>query len=137
MWKEMKDDYNLTEADIDHENSIFVGDAGGRTAHLRGGTAIPKDFSCSDRNLAHNIGIGYQAPEEFFLGEKPRDFTRDFDLVNFPFPEDSGRDVKFKKANKKDIVLFVGPPGAGKSTFFWKHLKPLGYERINQDKLKR
>lgn len=134
MWKEMKDDYNLTEADIDHENSIFVGDAGGRTAQLRGGTAIPKDFSCSDRNLAHNIGIIFKTPEEFFLDEKPRDFARDFDLVNFPFAES---DVKFEKTNKKDVVLFVGPPGAGKSTFFWKHLKPLGYERINQDKLKR
>ncbi|KAJ2966183.1 hypothetical protein NUW58_g10724 [Xylaria curta] len=35
-----------------------------------------------------------------------------------------------------DIVLFCGPPGAGKSTFFWKYLKSLGYERVNQDTLK-
>lgn len=42
----------------------------------------------------------------------------------------------FEKTNDRDIVLFCGPPGAGKSTFFWKHLKPLGYERINQDTLK-
>ncbi|KAK5662120.1 hypothetical protein OQA88_8025 [Cercophora sp. LCS_1] len=137
MWKEMKDDYDLTEADIDHENSIFVGDAGGRTAELKGGTAIAKDFSCSDRNLAHNIGIEFKTPEEFFLNEAPRTFARDFDLVQFPFEEEAVKeDVLLEKTNEKDIVLFVGPPGAGKSTFFWKHLKPLGYERINQDTLK-
>lgn len=32
--------------------------------------------------------------------------------------------------------MFCGSPGAGKSTFYWTHLEPLGYERINQDILK-
>ena len=132
MWTELKDDYDLSESDIDHENSVFVGDAGGRTAG-----AAPKDFSCSDRNLAHNIGIKYQTPEEFFLGEEPRDFKRDFDLGNFPFAEKEDDDIVLEKPSGKDIVLFVGSPGAGKSTFYWKHLKPLGYERVNQDILKR
>ncbi|KAK1760148.1 polynucleotide kinase 3 phosphatase-domain-containing protein [Echria macrotheca] len=135
MWEEMKADYELAETDIDHENSIFVGDAGGRIAHLKGGTAIPKDFSCSDRNLADNIGIRFHTPEEFFLGEQPRDFARDFDIANFPFEEED-EDPKFAKTNRLDMVLFVGPPGSGKSTFFWTRLKPLGYERINQDTLK-
>jgi bifunctional polynucleotide phosphatase/kinase len=35
-----------------------------------------------------------------------------------------------------DIVLLVGSPGAGKSSFYWKHLQPLGYGRVNQDILK-
>ncbi|KAL2260847.1 hypothetical protein VTK26DRAFT_5029 [Humicola hyalothermophila] len=134
MWTEMKEDYGLSESDIDHENSVFVGDAGGRIAG-----AGPKDFSCSDRNLAHNIGIKYQTPEEFFLGEKPREFARDFDLANFPFTEkedEEGHIITLEKPSGKHIVLFVGPPGAGKSTFYWKHLKPLGYERVNQDILK-
>ncbi|KAJ4288893.1 DNA kinase/phosphatase Pnk1 [Collariella sp. IMI 366227] len=137
MWTELKDDYNLVEFDIDFENSIFVGDAGGRTAEPKGRGAAAKDFSCSDRNLAHNIGIKYQTPEEFFLGEEPRDFSRDFELEHFPFVTDKGEDgVHLKKSDGQDMVLFVGPPGAGKSTFFWKHLKPLGYERVNQDLLK-
>lgn len=42
----------------------------------------------------------------------------------------------YTKRNKQDIVLFCGSPGAGKSTFYWKNLKPLSYERINQDILK-
>jgi bifunctional polynucleotide phosphatase/kinase len=42
----------------------------------------------------------------------------------------------FEKKFDLDIVLFCGSPGAGKSTFYWTHLQPLGYERINQDTLK-
>jgi bifunctional polynucleotide phosphatase/kinase len=49
MWKELLEDYDIhTPGDIDLENSIFVGDAGGRLA--RGGK--PKDFSCSDRQVS-------------------------------------------------------------------------------------
>ena len=142
---------------IDLENSIFVGDAGGRQSELASSpkspqpkgkataTATPKDFSCSDRNLAHNVGIRYQTPEEFFLGEEPRNFTRDFDLVKYPFTQAAEEEPPktpekekplFEKKNAQELVLFVGPPGAGKSTFYWRHLKPLGYERVNQDVLK-
>jgi bifunctional polynucleotide phosphatase/kinase len=137
MWTEMKEDYDLTESDIDRENSVFVGDAGGRTAQPKGSSAAAKDFSCSDRNLAHNISIKYQTPEEFFLGETARDFARDFDLSNFPYTvEEEHGEVCPTKTNEQDIMLFVGSPGAGKSTFYWKYLKPLGYERVNQDTLK-
>ncbi|KAK4641372.1 DNA kinase/phosphatase Pnk1 [Podospora bellae-mahoneyi] len=133
MWEELKKDYSLPEEEIDRENSIFVGDAGGRTAELKGQA---KDFSCSDRNLASNIGIKYLTPEEYFLGEKSREFKRDFDLEHFPLPEEEEETPRFEKKHEKEMVLFVGPPGAGKSTFFWKELKPLGYERVNQDLLK-
>ena len=40
------------------------------------------------------------------------------------------------KSDVLDIVLLVGSPGAGKSSFYWKHLQPLGYGRVNQDILK-
>ncbi|KAJ4146205.1 DNA kinase/phosphatase Pnk1 [Fusarium falciforme] len=142
MWTELCDDFDIPEEEVDIENSIFVGDAGGRTASLGkgpNGAATAKDFSCSDRNFAHNVGIKYQTPEEFFLGEKPRSFARDFDLSEHPFEisEPGNPDnVVFEKTNDKDMVLFCGPPGAGKSSFYWKYLKPLGYERVNQDLLK-
>lgn len=52
MWKELLEDYDIhAPGDIDLENSIFVGDAGGRLA--RGGK--PKDFSCSDRQVSKNL----------------------------------------------------------------------------------
>jgi hypothetical protein len=42
----------------------------------------------------------------------------------------------FSKSNPIDIVVFCGSPGAGKSSFYWRHLQPLGYGRVNQDILK-
>ncbi|KAL1849115.1 DNA kinase/phosphatase Pnk1 [Diaporthe australafricana] len=138
MWKVLCDDYNLE--DVDKDASVFVGDAGGRVAvpASRGKKAISKDFSCSDRNFAHNAAIKYQTPEEFFLGEQPREFLRDFDVSSYPSTNhhDEAEDVVFERKNDTDIVLFCGPPGAGKSTFFWRYLKPLGYARVNQDTLK-
>ena len=143
MWKELCEDYDIPESEVDLKGSFFIGDAGGRVAALAKGAdgvkATKKDFSCSDRNFAHNVGIDFKTPEEFFLGETPRDFSRDFDLAHFPYDEaavSKQRGGMFEKVNDKDIVLFCGPPGAGKSTFYWDHLKPLGYERINQDILK-
>jgi bifunctional polynucleotide phosphatase/kinase len=46
MWTELLEDYDIHQpGDLDLENSLFIGDAGGRTA----GGGKPKDFSCSDR----------------------------------------------------------------------------------------
>lgn len=42
----------------------------------------------------------------------------------------------YSKLNAQDIVVLCGSPGAGKSTFYWKQLEPLGYARVNQDTLK-
>jgi bifunctional polynucleotide phosphatase/kinase len=136
MWTELIRDHELEEGEVNLTESMFVGDAGGRIAAVKGATVVQKDFSCSDRNLASNIGMRYMTPEEFFLGEPARDFVRGFDLVKYPFG--ASNDVNlYQKNNKLDIVLFCGPPGAGKSTFYWNYLKPLGYERVNQDILKR
>lgn len=143
MWKEVCEDYDIPETEVDLEKSIFVGDAGGRTAGVGKGpdgvAAMSKDFSCSDRNFAHNAGIKFMTPEEFFLGEKARSYAREFDLAEHPFSDDTSSGssvVTLKRTNDQDIILFCGPPGAGKSTLYWKSLKPLGYARINQDLLK-
>ena len=138
MWDEVCEDYDMSKEELDLVNSFFVGDAGGRVAGLSGSSkgvhAVAKDFSCSDRNFAHNVGIQYHTPEEYFLGEKPREFIRDFDVAKFPLA--ASTEATFAKKNDQDVVLFCGPPGAGKSSFYWKRLKPLGYERVNQDILK-
>jgi bifunctional polynucleotide phosphatase/kinase len=39
-------------------------------------------------------------------------------------------------SSSPDIILFVGSPAAGKSSFYRNHLLPMGYSRINQDTLK-
>ena len=116
--------------------------------YLVDGTAANID----GRNFAENVGINFQTPEEFFLKEAPRPFTRTFEVTEYLIAptaaegnrttctEDTRTHIKsvqpFVKKNEQDIVLFCGSPGAGKSTFYWKLLQPLGYARVNQDTLK-
>ncbi|OCL12378.1 PNK3P-domain-containing protein [Glonium stellatum] len=140
MWQELLRDYDLESTDsVDLDNSFFVGDAGGRLGSLADG--ISKDHSCVDRDFASNIGIEFKTPEEYFLNEEPKPFVRDFDPVSF-IKSAAGVSTSAVtpntslKSNPLDIVLFCGSPGAGKSSFYWKHLQPLGYERVNQDILK-
>ncbi|KAF2161595.1 hypothetical protein M409DRAFT_58988 [Zasmidium cellare ATCC 36951] len=143
MWEQMLQDYGLVDgddaaADVDREKSVFVGDAAGR----EGGKAakIRKDHSCSDRDFAANVGIPFQTPEEYWLGEDAKPFTRAFEPAAFlQTTLDSQTDadpIVFSKKNDLEIVLFCGSPGSGKSTFFWTHLAPMGYMRVNQDQLK-
>lgn len=139
MWQQMLKDYELNDTtDIDHDSSMFVGDAAGREADKA--AKARKDHSCSDRDFAANVGIPFQTPEEYFLGEDPKPFTRQFEpglyLSTTLDMQTDLNPVAFTKKNELDIVLFCGSPGAGKSTFYWQHLQPLGYERVNQDILK-
>jgi len=94
-----------------------------------------------NRDLAANIGICFYTPEEYFLGSEPEQFARGFEPTKFlkdPLNEKTAKptEVGYKKINAQDIVLHCGSPGAGKSTFFWKKMEPLRYERVNQDILK-
>jgi len=86
------------------------------------------------RDLAANIGIHFYTPEEYFLHQEARDFKSIFDYSRYLTITDPR--MSFKRLHKKEIVLFCGSPGAGKSTFYKVQLAPLGYERINQDILK-
>lgn len=135
MWKELCEDYDLVEHDIDKEASFFIGDAGGRVAERAGQV---KDFSCSDRNFAHNVGITYKTPEEFFLNEDPRKFQQALDFTIQTYrPQNSNEHLPvFQRGNEQELILFCGSPGAGKSNFFRNNLEPLGYKRVNQDTLK-
>ncbi|KAK4549749.1 hypothetical protein LTR36_005050 [Oleoguttula mirabilis] len=148
MWEQMLRDYHLTDTgDIDHGQCVFVGDAAGREGDKAVG--VKKDHSCSDRDFAANSGIPFHTPEEYFLSEAVKPFTRAFDPAAYIDVEvasqTDGVDVAsqtdstpvvFTKKHEVEIVLFCGSPGAGKSTFYWQHLQPLGYARVNQDLLK-
>ncbi|KAF2100576.1 PNK3P-domain-containing protein [Rhizodiscina lignyota] len=138
MWNEFLQEHELDpSSDLVLEHCIFVGDAGGRA---EGSQGKRKDFSCSDRDFAFNIGIPYMTPEEFFLGTEAQPFMREFDPSTYLGADQAASTdstpLVFSKANELDLVLLCGSPGAGKSTFYWNHLKPLGYERVNQDNLK-
>ncbi|KAF3491855.1 bifunctional polynucleotide phosphatase/kinase [Arthroderma uncinatum] len=139
MWMQMVQDLGLDvdgdvdgmEPRLDLENSIFVGDAAGRKG----------DHSCCDRHFAANVGIPFKTPEEFFRDEQPVPMAADvFDPKNYiattPTDGDDKTPFPFSKQSDTELVIFCGSPGSGKSTFYWKYLQPLGYERVNQDILK-
>lgn len=150
MWIELLEELDLDEpsADggVDLGQSFFVGDAGGRAAaeQADGAAGRKADHSCSDRDMAANVGIQFHTPEEYFLEGAVMPFVRPFDPSNYLLSEmeavsASSTDVTpmvIGKKNSLDIIIMCGSPGCGKSTFFWRSLKPLGYERVNQDLLK-
>ncbi|KAF7678128.1 dna kinase phosphatase pnk1 [Alternaria burnsii] len=136
MWNELLEDYDIENAEsVDLENSVFVGDAGGREA-VAGGV---KDHSCVDRDFAANLGIPFHTPEEYFRHEDPRPFVRAFEPMAYmqERAESSTTALNtFTPPATPEIVMFCGSPGSGKSSFYWKHLQPFGYGRVNQDFLK-
>ncbi|KAL5363801.1 polynucleotide kinase 3 phosphatase-domain-containing protein [Aspergillus floccosus] len=127
MWEEFLDEHDFDVSGVDLTSSIFVGDAAGR----------PRDHSAVDRGFAANIGVPFKTPEEFFLDAAPEPLVESFDpslYLNSDAPGDAS--PPFSRKNPLELVIFCGSPGAGKSTFYWDYLEPLGYERVNQDTLK-
>ena len=118
---------------------IYVGDAAGRTILTLANRK--KDFSCSDRKFAHNVGIAFQTPEQYFKHMKTAPFSwGSFNpeaeaktLANMTATDD-GRETFHK--DTQEVVLFVGPPASGKSTFALKHFVANGYVHVNRDTLK-
>lgn len=72
----------------------------------------PTDHSDSDLLFSRNIGLTFYIPEQLFTNNS----------VAIP--------------DYQTMFLFVGMPGAGKTTYYDKNLKPLGWVHINQDTLK-
>jgi bifunctional polynucleotide phosphatase/kinase len=121
----------------DLSQSKYVGDAAGREKNWAAGKK--KDFSDSDRKFAINLGISFQTPEEFFLGQKPVAFTlhgADPKLIKKDGPLYEPTTAKLV-AGHQEIVITVGYPASGKSFFTVNELeKKGGYVRVNRDTLK-
>lgn len=99
-----------------------------------------KDFSCTDRKFASNVGINFETPEEFFLGTpKCSKFSwGEFDprksILGAYSPEIDPPGASLTKA-EPEVVVFVGFPASGKTTFYEKVMKPDNYVHVNRDKL--
>jgi len=102
-----------------------------------------RDFSCSDRKFAANIGIKFHTPDEFFEKEKPAPF--EWGSVNPQQVLDHVTKTNMKAfigpahemtSKQQEMILMVGMQASGKSHFVKKYLVPNGYERINRDTLK-
>eukprot|EP00455_Lapot_gusevi_P055144 TRINITY_DN8947_c0_g1_i6.p1 TRINITY_DN8947_c0_g1~~TRINITY_DN8947_c0_g1_i6.p1 ORF type:complete len:268 (+),score=99.96 TRINITY_DN8947_c0_g1_i6:30-806(+) len=127
-------------------HSFFVGDAAGRVKNWKPKAA--KDFSVSDRAFACNVGIQFFTPEEFFLGEQPgvwefkdpsvEELMAEVNAIRGNRQVDAlGYCGKFplRRTGVQELVLCVGSPASGKSSFAQKHFKNHGYEWINRDTL--
>ncbi|KAJ7606788.1 polynucleotide kinase 3 phosphatase-domain-containing protein [Roridomyces roridus] len=129
FWEELEKVFAQDGVIIDKTRSFFAGDAAGRE----------KDFSSSDRKFALNVGLPFQTPEEYFLGKKPNPNFKlsGLDISTLPqgplFTPSSSPLVP--NPPRKEIVLFVGYPSLGKTTFFRQHFAPAGYQHVNQDTL--
>ncbi|EGD74947.1 hypothetical protein PTSG_12542 [Salpingoeca rosetta] len=124
--------------EIDLQRSVFVGDAAGRSKDWKPG--MKKDFSCTDRMFAANIGVPFHTPEEFFLDE-PKATKYEWRAADpgklLAASVSSPRDMSHitKKAPPTEMIVLVGSPASGKSTFAERHLKPHGYVIVNRDTL--
>eukprot|EP00755_Sulcionema_specki_P012060 Sspe_Gene.8210::Locus_2804_Transcript_1_1_Confidence_1.000_Length_3044::g.8210::m.8210/K08073/PNKP; bifunctional polynucleotide phosphatase/kinase len=119
---------------IDMEQSFFCGDAAGR----------PGDFSSSDLLFARNIGVKFILPKTLFTESPlpdpiPSDKLEVTDTNVFdPSKFISSHVPKFlapPSIGPKTLVLLVGYPGSGKSTYYRQHLSKV-CEYINRDTLK-
>ncbi|KAL4257411.1 PNK3P-domain-containing protein [Pleurotus pulmonarius] len=147
MWTELERMVAEFGQEIDKEQSFFVGDAAGRKG----------DFAGTDRKWALNVGIKFYTPEEYFLGHPPAKYELlGFHVSSLPpdvplftptstplvpssphKPASKGKSKSSSSSSPPDpeIVLFVGYPGVGKTTFYKRHFADAGYVHINQDVL--
>lgn len=138
MWNILKEEYlDKLDCKIILEESFFVGDAAGRFAGWKQGRSA--DWSSVDHKFALNIGLKFYSPEEFFLNEPS---TESYDLGRDPRtilePKESKEFVFEDHFNTSEVIMImaVGSPASGKSTFYSKHLKHRNIVYINRDTLK-
>jgi bifunctional polynucleotide phosphatase/kinase len=109
---------------ISKSKSFFVGDAAGRLNNIRTGK---KDFSCSDRMFASNVGLPFYTPEEFFqpnVYDKKEPYEEPETWKTFP------KSQKSLKLEGYNVIILMGAPGSGKTTFSKSHSE---YTHINKD----
>lgn len=122
--------------EIDMTESFYIGDAAGRPKDWA--PKKKKDFSCTDRLFALNLGIPFKTPEEFFMSRKPANFVMpEFDpksVVNIAtLTENDNASIV---SEKQEVVVMVGYPASGKSFFSREYLGAKGYTCVNRDTMK-
>lgn len=119
FWNQLK-----KQIDVNSDGSFYCGDACGRKG----------DHSDTDYKFALNVGVKFMLPEVLFDNKNIPEFSRPC----HPYENYEPSDVQLPKISfkKKDMIIMVGFPGSGKSTFVENNIIPLGYDRINMDLLK-
>ena len=137
MWNILKEEFlDKFECELKMEGSFFVGDAAGRFASWKPGRSA--DWSSVDHKFAVNVGLKFYTPEEFFLNEPKVDtFDLGRDPKTFTAPKGNNFDIESHLENSTIVmVMAVGSPASGKSTFYHKYLKSRNFVHVNRDTLK-
>ncbi|XP_019629199.1 PREDICTED: bifunctional polynucleotide phosphatase/kinase-like [Branchiostoma belcheri] len=118
---------------VDKDASFYIGDAAGRLVNWAPGRK--KDFACSDRLFAINIGLTFHTPEEYFLGYRKATFKLpDFD----PRKLDADGPLYAQPtllSSAPEVIVMVGCPASGKTFFVKQNLVSQGYVHVNRDVL--
>jgi bifunctional polynucleotide phosphatase/kinase len=112
---------------INKKESFYCGDAAGRL----------NDHSDVDRTFALNCGLQFYTPEEFFLGAKhdPGKLSIDLDEEKRKCKNPAPSLCNPVDKDGKDMVIFVGRPGSGKTHIAKGIFQKEGYAYINADAL--
>ncbi|GAA5890202.1 hypothetical protein JCM5296_002848 [Sporobolomyces johnsonii] len=136
MWDAYIERFN-EGIEVDYTQSYYVGDAAGR----------PEDHNDTDRKMAINCGLPFLTPEQYFHNKPaPTNWTlTGWDAASYdhssPFHSPNSTPLLPRRLSEFDdlppeVVLFVGSPGSGKTSFYKRHFAPKGYVHVNQDTLR-
>lgn len=133
MWEFVETHLN-NDIKVDRNKSLFIGDMAGRK----------RDFTNTDLTFAINLGCNFQTPEVFYNNDKSagnntqklieklntdktifngKKFLQDFDKIitqNNKIIKDKIIDLMKKE---QCLVIFIGSPASGKSSFYNLYLK--------------
>ena len=136
VWELMMEKFN-DGVKVDLAVSLYCGDAAGREKNWSPGKV--RDFSCDDRKFGTNIGVSFYTPEELFLGENKCTLfnwrTIDPNELLSSFKDKDVPDFAELPVDSQELVLMVGRPASGKSSFTRRYFLPAGYVQINRDTL--
>ncbi|KAJ3023950.1 UNVERIFIED_CONTAM: hypothetical protein HDU68_008392 [Siphonaria sp. JEL0065] len=144
MWEYLINHCNNNIAP-DLTKSFYVGDAAGRPDRIERGKHVKKDHSAGDLRLALNLGIQFHIPETFYdidpTAAQHIPAKWDFDPLSYSSASvelftPSSKPLIPEDLEGPELVLLVGPPASGKTSFTSTHFLTKGYIHVNQDTLK-
>lgn len=143
MWDFFRQLYSVK---LDMKQSFYCGDAAGREKNWIKGKK--KDFSSSDKDFAHNIGLKFIIPENLFKADDEPEVK--YHSINFSYMGFDLKELMKKRGHHEltpspndktglETIIMIGRPGSGKTNISKYTLnKPefKNYQHINQDTCK-